>query len=119
MPDSRYVILHHRDPAGEHWDLMIEREAALATWKLSADPTPPGALAVQGTRIRDHRKHYLTYEGPLSGNRGEVARRDEGSCKVIDTADDRWTFELVGRRLRGSFRLARATPDATWMLHRL
>ena len=72
---SRFVVLFHRLPpsAGRasHWDWMIEEGDALATWALVQWPDGRG---VPARRLADHRRHYLTYEGPVSGNRGTVRR---------------------------------------------
>jgi len=120
MDATRYVILHHRDRTGDHWDIMLEHGAALATWKLGADPLGVRALPVQGTRIQDHRKAYLDYTGPVSGDRGHVERRDAGSCRIVRSETDQWTFTLDGGNLAGEFRLKRSESDpAAWTLSRL
>lgn len=117
MNQLRYAILHHRDPAGEHWDLMIEQDTALATWKLEADPTVGDALPVRGVRIQDHRKRYLDYEGPISGDRGHVIRVDRGRCNPSVCEPDEWRLELRDGRLAGRFRLVRTDPEGNlWTL---
>ncbi|MFO0838437.1 MAG: hypothetical protein U1D55_07895 [Phycisphaerae bacterium] len=84
----RFVLLEHDtranaasppDPASVHWDLMIELApgAALATWRLSRDPSLSDEL-IPAERIADHRRDYLEYQGPISGGRGRVRRIDEG-----------------------------------------
>jgi hypothetical protein len=108
MPAQRYVILHHKLADGEHWDLMLERGQVLATWQLSTPPVDPAARPVQANRIGDHRKEYLDYEGPVSGDRGEVVRFDAGEYRAIECQPDRWVVELNGTVLKGPFLL---TPD--------
>jgi hypothetical protein len=105
MDALQYAILQHRDRAGEHWDFLIEQPAALATWKLPRDPTAPGTLPVEGSRIADHRKVYLRYEGPVRGDRGHVRRVDGGVCRHLEVTESGWRFELQGGRLTGRFRL--------------
>lgn len=78
MPD-RFVILHHRQEGSEHWDLMLERGEVLWTWRLDRDPLDPRNYPIPAERIGDHRKAYLTYEGPISGGRGTVRRVDQGT----------------------------------------
>src|SRR5262249_15642668 len=48
----------------------------LRTWRLAAPPQP--RLPIDAELIFDHRKLYLDYEGPVSGNRGNVTRGDRG-----------------------------------------
>lgn len=74
MASSRFVLLHHTGaPDGDHYDLMLERDGTLATWRV-ASPALDGAR-----RIQDHRRAYLDYEGPLSEGRGEVRRIAAGT----------------------------------------
>ncbi len=121
MPTYRYVILHHQQADGDHWDLMLEQEAALATWRLPQPPGSPQSAPLAATRIGDHRKHYLDYEGPVSGGRGEVTRFDQGEYRPVEQAESRWQFELHGEVLTGSFVLSRTEglPSDCWLLRGL
>ena len=85
---------------------MLERGDALATWRLDADPTRPGALPVSARRIGDHRTAYLDYEGPIGRDRGEVTRVDRGRLEVKELTASRWVLDLRGRRMTGRFVLA-------------
>ena len=102
MP-SRFVILHHRLGDGEHWDLMLERGDILLTWQLLRDPTVPDSFPIPARRIGDHRKAYLTYEGPLTGNRGTVRRVDSGTVEFEENTTQCCRFTVSGDRLRGTF----------------
>ncbi|HUU85047.1 MAG TPA: DNA polymerase ligase N-terminal domain-containing protein [Phycisphaerae bacterium] len=110
MAVRRYAILHHKLPGGEHWDLLLEQDDTLASWQLSAEPHGPDALPLAAVRIFDHRKRYLDYEGPISGERGSVTQFDGGELRLLETGGQRWLFELAGRVFRGRFCLTRA-PD--------
>lgn len=116
MFTTRFVILHHRLPASEHWDLMIEQPEALATWQLGRDPAAGCAEDVPTRRLPDHRKVYLEYEGPVSGDRGEVSRVEEGVCAVFRADEEAWRIDLRGRRLRGSFEITH--PDGKGVFRR-
>ena len=71
----RYVILEHHW-YGIHYDLMLEHQHVLQTWRLETPLTVGNMPAVL---LPDHRLEYLTYEGPISGNRGNVRRVAEGT----------------------------------------
>jgi hypothetical protein len=111
---GRFVILTHDHPF-VHWDLMLEIDGVLRTWRLLAEPAPDRIIGAEA--LPDHRLHYLEYEGPVSGDRGTVTRWDAGhhetrqtpqqtiativgcrvrSGRIILTPADagRWTFEL-------------------------
>ena len=72
----RYVILEHDHPY-LHWDLMLEADDVLQTWRLDMPPREAGC-AIDATELADHRQAYLDYEGPVSGDRGMVRRWDAG-----------------------------------------
>jgi hypothetical protein len=120
--ETSFALLHHRQPAGDHWDLMLERGDALATWQIWDDPQRltevrhPGPLRAR--RIGDHRRAYLTYEGPLSRNRGEVHRVDAGSYRLIDERPEKWQFLLEGQILRGVFVLLAVPDSEDWHFRR-
>jgi hypothetical protein len=111
----RYVILRHETPPGaaraSHYDLMFDAGPALRTWAVVAPPDTPGEQPAEA--LADHRREYLTYEGPTSGNRGSVTRWDEGEYESL--ADDTAAFaaKVSGRRLRGEVRIA-AGANATF-----
>lgn len=106
MP-SRFVILHHRLDEGEHWDLMLEQGDVLLTWQLFRDPTVPSNYPISARRIGDHRKAYLDYEGPLTGNRGTVHRVDSGTVEIEASTPESCCFVLSESRLHGTFILRR------------
>ncbi len=95
---ARFVLLDHDFPQ-PHQDLMLEVEGGLWTWRLTEEPRP-GVLQ-QAQRLPDHRLLYLDYEGPVSGNRGTVGRRDFGTCTWISRKNDRVVVRLAGQRLIG------------------
>lgn len=115
MP-ARFVILHHIAPAGEHWDLMLERGDALLTWQLPREPTSAAFLPLPARRIGDHRKAYLDYEGPISRDRGHVRPVDAGTVEFEESTPERYVFSLRGGRLTGRFLLAREGQE--WALSR-
>lgn len=111
---GRFVILTHDHPF-VHWDLMLEAEGTLRTWRLLAEPAPDRIIDAEA--LPDHRLYYLDYEGPVSQGRGTVTRWDAGrhdtrqsaqqtiatieggrlSCgRILLTPADtgRWTFEF-------------------------
>ncbi|MDP6542787.1 MAG: DNA polymerase ligase N-terminal domain-containing protein [Phycisphaerae bacterium] len=115
-------MLHKHSGCGEvHWDLMLEIDDALATWRIAADPLgiSPGGR-IEAARIHDHRKAYLDYSGPVSGRRGRVELQDSGQLSVAFCDDNLWAFELGASRLQGRFELRRdGHDDDKWTLQRV
>jgi len=94
MEPLRYVILRHDGVSEPHFDLMIETYAGsmLSTWRLQQWPIDQRAEA---TRLRDHRRLYLDYEGEIGGHRGFVHRVAEGNCEVAVGEENVWTVKLL------------------------
>jgi hypothetical protein len=94
MQPLRYVILRHSNVGEPHFDLMFETlpGSMLATWRSEQWPIDqPTSL----TRLRDHRRFYLQYEGDLSEQRGTVIRIAEGTCELEVGEDSVWTIRLL------------------------
>ena len=77
----RFVVLRHQGVPQPHFDLMIETVPGgpLMTWRC---PRWPVAQETNLTRLGEHRRDYLEFEGPLTGDRGHVHRVAEGSCEL-------------------------------------
>src|SRR5205823_6438693 len=84
--EMRYVILHHEGFGEAHYDLMFESApgSLLMTWRATDWPFAAGDVL---TRIGDHRRDYLDYEGPVSNNRGQVRRVQSGTCQIASQSD--------------------------------
>jgi hypothetical protein len=94
MPALRYVILRHDGVSEPHFDLMIETYpgSMLSTWRLQQWPISQRS---EVTRLRDHRRLYLDYEGEIGGHRGFVHRIAEGNCEAAVGEGNEWTVKLL------------------------
>lgn len=109
------VLLEHTLPGGQrHFDLLIDPggEAALATWRVDVDVAAAAPIVCRAERIGDHRRIYLTYEGPLSGGRGSVRRVGEarGTLARLDAERVEATLDWG----RGAARLAGERVEGAW-----
>lgn len=105
------VILRHTLPDGSfHHDWMIARpggpDAGLVTFRLDQEAAavlcgPVGGEAIV-ERLADHRRKYLTFEGPVPGDRGEVRREASGTTTILEGG-----FDAIG----GGVRLAVAWDE--------
>ena len=89
-----YVVLHHTGLDQPHFDLMFESTpgSALLTWR---SPTWPIIAATQTQRIDDHRRDYLQYEGPVSRNRGVVARVAQGNFQFESGTEEHYRIRTA------------------------
>lgn len=106
----RFVILRHEMPPeatrASHWDLMFESGPTLRTWAVEA--VPDLECEQIATPLPDHRVDYLMYEGPVSGNRGSVARWDEGTFETLQNDGEAFVVRVTGKRLCGTIDLRAA-----------
>ncbi len=94
----QFVLLKHLMPAlaqrPTHWDLMIELGERLLTFEMRELPIclPRGVTQdIEVTRLADHRRAYLDYEGPLTADtsgtgRGSVERVAGGRAQFVAAA---------------------------------
>ena len=108
----RYVILHHGDIPEPHFDLMFETRPGsdLATWRSQSWPIEESTPV---TRLRDHRRFFLQYEGVLSEQRGMVQRIAEGECEVEIGEADMITIRITSGTTPVTFRLSKIS-DNRW-----
>ncbi len=110
MPDPKRlptVLLRHDLPDGSyHFDWMLARDdhCPLLTFRLDRDISLDNQ-PFEAQPIGDHRRTYLDYEGPISGNRGSVSRVAVGWCglKKVSSNEIKLTLDLAHRtgNLRG------------------
>ena len=110
----RFVLLEHDHPT-LHYDFMIEWADVLRTWRL--DRSPSEAASSPADPLADHRMAYLDYEGPVSGDRGEVSRIDRGEYEVLTESRTSLEVKLAGDRIIGTAILSdwtRPGSDPAW-----
>jgi hypothetical protein len=113
MAERHTVLLRHRHPAGDHYDWMLDDPSAppntgkLVTFRVDelADQWITRRV-VEATRLADHRRVYLEYEGALSDGRGAVTRVDEGICRPRLWRANRFVLDVRMSGLRGTVEAA-------------
>ena len=67
----------------------------LLTWAIPRNPLGESLpMECSAERLPDHRRAYLEYEGPISGDRGRVQQVARGSYEVVN-----WSGEQIELRL--------------------
>jgi len=102
---QQFVIQEHKTATGVHWDMMLENEGKLWTWRIEIHPSKIADEPVTAERIFDHSLRFLTYEGPVQNNTASVAIVDKGSLCFRQTNDQKITFEFYGKILTGPYLL--------------
>jgi hypothetical protein len=79
------------------------------TWSLPKLPAQ-GVTEPEAIRLPDHRLAYLDYEGPVSGDRGQVKRIDRGDYVVVEETAEWLHVRLAGTTAVSEVRLPIAPP---------
>lgn len=98
-----------------HWDLMLQQPgtASLQTWCFIELPRTTDGVTAQLSA--DHRKDYLTYEGAISGGRGEVRRVAAGSYVRRSHGPDRFELTLQAEDWHAVWRFQQI-DSAAWQV---
>jgi hypothetical protein len=100
----RFALLEHTghpdDPAGRHFDLLLEEPEACRTWRLAEIPVA-GGEAVAAVPLPPHRLAWLDIlAGEVSGGRGFARRLDAGTYATAAGGE----IHLQGATLSGRLR---------------
>jgi hypothetical protein len=106
----QYAVLFHSEIDEPHFDLLVETAAGsdLATWRL---PVWPVEFETDVTRLKDHRRFYLAYEGEIASHRGRVERVAGGECDVEAGVDSALTIHLRTGGAVGKLELRKIVGD--------
>lgn len=119
----RFILLEHvgapDDPAGRHFDLLLEAGQSCRAWRLAEIPSPAGP-AVAAVAIAPHRLAWLDHvAGEVSGGRGFARRIDGGTYEPAlegspeGASQERIHVRLVGDTSTRSLLLARGSEGWT------
>ena len=114
MGSQRFVVQEHATVEGVHWDLMLEQGEVLTTFRVAERPEAALRHPVGATKIFDHPRRFLTYEGSVQQGAGQVRIVDRGTYRSAERGEDRWALALSGGILEGNFTLTRTEGDA-WL----
>lgn len=118
----RFVLLEHTgapdDPAGLHYDLLLEQGPHCRTWRLAEVPAPDGPEVV-AVELPPHRLAWLDHDaGEVSGGRGFARRIDGGTYEPAaapkaEPGPDAVHVTLHGEQLSGE--LVLSTHADQWL----
>ena len=111
--DKRFVIHEHSTNDGSHWDLMLETENALQTFRLDTHPRQILQTPANAEQIHDHPLKFLTYQGPVQNGKANVKIVDSGTYDLQHQTNEKIELHLAGQTLSGKFILILLT-DKRW-----
>jgi hypothetical protein len=112
-------LLLHQTAAGSHHDWLLanpadawDRQSRLWTARVAAPLEAWLSLGVILLEpIAPHRRHYLTYQGPLSDGRGSVRRMARGWFVPQRWSPQQWVIDLHLPPLRARVSASPVAPD--------
>ncbi len=110
---KQFVISRHTTSDGVHWDLMLDMDAVLWTWRLNSPPAEIKNGPITAERIGDHPLRFLTYEGPVQNNTGQVKIADKGIYSLYEQTDNSLLIDVRGEILKGQFIFSK-TERSLW-----
>lgn len=126
----RFVVHEHK-ASRLHYDFRLEIGGVLKSWAIPKGPSMDPRDKRLAVMVPDHILEYVDFEGIIpdgSYGAGPVIVWDAGEFLPLDTDDPaaalvngRLSFELKGRKLKGSFAIAqmKGLPKSTgkeWLL---
>lgn len=113
---KRFVVQRHqKEPEPTHWDLMLERDGILETYRLALPPEKWGKEAIEAVKIFDHPLKFLSYEGGVNKGKGRVEIADCGTYRLIKKDETQQQISFTGKLLKGEYQLCLIESDR-WKL---
>ena len=113
---ARFALLLHDHPH-PHWDWLLQKNSVLITFRSNPDVGPD--IEFTAIALPNHRLHYLTHTGQVSGDRGTVRRVDEGPLTWLTKTDQEYGARIVGHYFFGDLWF-RKSASGIWIgiIHR-
>lgn len=115
--EEQFVIQRHLSGSEVHWDLMLQSGESLRTWRIGVLPEEIKEEAIDTVKIADHPLKFLTYEGDVKNNTGQVRIVDRGGYEVVGGDEKKMIMQMNGQVLRGRFIIEHIEND-NWRFQR-
>ncbi|MBW7898338.1 putative DNA ligase-like protein [Candidatus Brocadiaceae bacterium B188] len=119
---SHRFVVHEHDATHLHYDFRLEMEGVLRSWAIPKGPSMNPAEKRLAVQVEDHPIEYIDFEGIIPQDQygaGAVVVWDSGTYVPIDMQNDKMSFSLKGRILKGNFTLIHLKGKAKgneWLL---
>jgi hypothetical protein len=111
--NKHFVIQEHSTDDNTHWDLMLETENTLQTFRLDTSPRQILYKPAHAQKIHDHPIKFLTYQGPVQNGNANVKIVDSGTYTVLHRTNEKIEMHFTGEILNGRFALTLLSNN-TW-----
>ncbi len=118
---GRFVV-HEHHASRLHFDFRLELDGVLKSWAIPKGPSMNYKEKRLAVMVEDHPLEYADFEGIIpegSYGAGPVVIWDEGTFDLIERTEDKISFVLHGKKLKGGFtltRLKKGKKGNEWLL---
>ena len=109
--EKQFIIHEHKTSDGVHWDLMLEEDDHLATYRLDSFPQDASTSPINAEKIFDHPLKFLTYEGSVNKGLGSVEIVEKGKYQILQEEASKKQIEFDGCIIKGIFTLQHIESD--------
>ncbi len=119
MDRPRFVV-HEHHASHLHYDFRLEMDGVLKSWAVPKGPSMNPSDKRLAIEVEDHPLEYADFEGIIPKGMygaGAVVIWDSGPYTLRERREDRISFTLDGRKLKGSFVLIKLKGrEGQWLL---
>ncbi len=114
---NNYVIQKHQ-ARRLHYDLRLEMDGVLKSWAIPKTPSAETGMKRLAVEVEDHPVEYANFEGRIPEGQygaGTVEIWDKGKYVLKERKPDKIIFEIIGKKLRGTYCLVRFKGKENWL----
>ncbi len=118
---NRFVI-HEHYASHHHFGFRLEMDGVLKSWAIPKHPPAEPGEKRLAILVEDHHLDYIDFEGDIPQGEygaGRVLIWDKGRYALLERDQDKISFSLEGRKLKGNyslFRFKRGQKENEWLL---
>lgn len=121
-------VIHEHHASVMHFDLRLEIDGVLKSWSVPKGPSLDPKVKRLAVEVEDHPLAYARFDGTIPEGQYGAGRSliwDKGlvtfeaANSLAAWESGKFSFTLMGKKLRGEFALFRVGPDKakpTWLL---
>jgi DNA ligase D-like protein (predicted 3'-phosphoesterase) len=103
-------VIHKHNATHLHWDFRLEIEGVLKSWAVPKEPPAKAGVKRLAVQVDDHPLGYAKFHGTIPEGMygaGTVKIWDHGSYELLERTENKISFILHGKKLKGRYELVR------------
>jgi bifunctional non-homologous end joining protein LigD len=117
---SPRFVVHEHEASRLHYDFRLEMDGVLRSWAIPKGPSMDASEKRLAILVEDHPLEYIDFEGIIPAGMygaGAVVVWDNGTYDILEKKNDKISFFLKGKKLKGNFSLVHIKgKEKEWLL---